>query len=87
VALEECELYFQTQALVSRAIGSSRRSYAQAVAGIPMQNSFSTLRDESDDVPVGAEFLGTDGVRLGSVLNCDLRKVARRAVPARGHQG
>jgi hypothetical protein len=30
------------------------------VAGLLVQNSFSTLRDESDEVPLGAGFLGTD---------------------------
>jgi hypothetical protein len=56
-----CKKAQKTQRLVRRAMGSSRRSYAQAVAGLPMQNSFSTLRDESDNVLLGAEFLDTDG--------------------------
>jgi hypothetical protein len=65
------------------------------MAGLLMQNSLSTLREENDDVPLERNFwvlialrlVLPVGVRLRSVLDCDLRRVARRAVLVRGHQG
>jgi hypothetical protein len=58
---------------------SSRRSYAQAVAGISVQNSFSALREQSDDVQSNSVMDlesrkdSPAGARLVMVVELDLK--------------
>jgi hypothetical protein len=52
-----------------------------------MRNSFSTLRDESDDVPLGAEFLCTDSATAGTSGGHAPRKRSRLRSPEGGLAG
>jgi hypothetical protein len=55
--------------------------------GLLMQNSFSNLRDKSDDVPLAAEFLGTDSTTARAAGERAPRKRFRLQSPESGSAG